>query len=85
VNGCVIGSPDRGCLIVDLPPPEISTIDERQAQALISTDDPSEFLNPLVGRGNEGLILDIAQVPVGIDMIECAEGDLACEPTEGVE
>ena len=82
VNGCVIGSPDRGCLIVDLPPPEISTIDERQAQDLISTDDPSEFLNPLVGRGNEGLILDIAQVPVGIDTMECEEDDPSCQNPE---
>ncbi|QZH74550.1 MAG: filamentous hemagglutinin N-terminal domain-containing protein [Erythrobacter sp.] len=85
VNGCVIGSPDRGCLIVDLPPPEITTIDERQAQSLISTGDPSEFLNPLVGRGNEGLILDIAQIPVGIDMLECDADDPTCEPTETEE
>ncbi len=85
VNGCVIGSPDRGCLIIDLPPPEINTLDERQAQSLISTDDPSEFLNPLVGRGNEGLILDIAQIPVGIDMLECAADDPTCQPTETVE
>ncbi|WP_339390193.1 filamentous hemagglutinin N-terminal domain-containing protein [Erythrobacter sp. EC-HK427] len=84
VNGCVIGSPDRGCLIVDLPPPEITTIDERQTQRLISTDDPSAFLNPLVGRGNEGLILDIAQIPVGIDMLEqCDPEDEACQAQEG--
>ena len=84
VNGCVIGSPDRGCLIVDLPPPEITTIDERQTQRLISTDDPSAFLNPLVGRGNEGLILDIAQIPVGIDMLDqCDPEDEACQAQEG--
>jgi hypothetical protein len=29
------------------------------------------FFNPLVGRGNEGLIVDIADAPVGIDTIEC--------------
>jgi hypothetical protein len=71
VNGCVIGSPDRGCLVTDSAPPNFAIYDQRQTQIFGFADDPLLFFNPLVGRGNEGLIVDIADAPVGIDTIEC--------------
>ncbi|WP_167737530.1 hypothetical protein, partial [Sphingomonas parva] len=82
VNGCVIGSPDRGCLTTDPPRPNLSIYDERQTQLFGSAEDPGLFFNPLVGRGNEGLIVDIADVPVGIDTIECDPNDATC-PARG--
>ncbi|WBH16707.1 filamentous hemagglutinin N-terminal domain-containing protein [Sphingomonas radiodurans] len=78
VNGCVIGSPDRGCLITDVPRTEFRLYDERQTQLFTTADDASIYANPLVGRGNEGLIVDIADVPVGIDTIECPEDEPNC-------
>ncbi|MET0308992.1 MAG: filamentous hemagglutinin N-terminal domain-containing protein [Sphingomonas sp.] len=71
LNGCVIGSPDKGCLVTDPPRPNFSIYDQRQTQLFGMADDPLLFFNPLVGRGNEGLIVDIADAPVGIDTIEC--------------
>ena len=78
VNGCVIGSPDRGCLITDVPRADFRLYDERQTQLITAAEDPSLYANPLIGRGNEGLIVDIADVPVGIDTIECPEDDPNC-------
>ena len=78
VNGCVIGSPDRGCLVTDVPRTEFRLYDERQTALFTTADDASLYANPLIGRGNEGLIVDIADVPVGIDTIECPEDEPNC-------
>ncbi|WP_213982304.1 hypothetical protein, partial [Sphingomonas sp. dw_22] len=82
LNGCVIGSPDKGCLVNDPPRPNFSIYDQRQTQLFGMADDPLLFFNPLVGRGNEGLIVDIADAPVGIDTIECDPANGPCPQGE---
>lgn len=59
LNGCVIGSPDRGCLVTDIPPPAIRFLDERQLQLFGVADDLTVPFDPLVGTANETLIGDI--------------------------
>ncbi|MBA2920559.1 filamentous hemagglutinin N-terminal domain-containing protein [Sphingomonas sp. MAH-20] len=79
VNGCVIGAPDKGCLNTDPPRPNFSVYDQRQTQLFGRAEDASLFFNPLIGRGNEGLIVDIADAPVGIDTIDCPPDDASCK------
>ncbi len=78
VNGCVIGSPDKGCLVTDPPRPNLSIYDARQTQLFQAADDPSGYVNPLVGRSNEGLIVDIANPAVSIDTIDCGPDGRSC-------
>ena len=82
VNGCVIGSPDRGCLVTDPPRPGLSIYEGRQIQLFGATENPDLLFNPLVGRGNEGLFVDIADAPVGIDTLQCQPGEENCPRSE---
>jgi hypothetical protein len=82
VNGCVIGSPDKGCLVTDPPRPNFSIYDERQTQLFGSTENVELLFNPLVGRANEGLFVDIVDAPVGIDTLQCEPGEVDCPRSE---
>jgi filamentous hemagglutinin family protein len=83
LNGCVIGAPDRGCLSTDVPQPNFNFYDERRI-ALFDVDDQSTIaISPLIGRGNDGLIVNVADAPVGIDTIECRPEDPTCPAKEG--
>jgi filamentous hemagglutinin family protein len=83
LNGCVIGAPDRGCLSTDVPQPNFNFYDERRI-ALFDVDDQSTIaISPLIGRGNDGLIVNVADAPVGIDTIECRSEDPTCPAKEG--
>ena len=64
VNGCVIGSPDRGCLNIDVPPPVPRLFDERQVQLFGTSENPDLVFEPLIGTNNEGLIGDLATAPL---------------------
>ena len=59
VNGCAIGSPDKGCLVTEAPPPVVKLFDERQSQLFGVADDLDVPFDPLVGSNNEALIGDI--------------------------
>ncbi|KPF69577.1 hypothetical protein IP88_11595, partial [alpha proteobacterium AAP81b] len=59
INGCVVGSPGRGCLIQDIPPPQLRILDERNLQLFDPNVDLTVPFNPLVGTNNETLIGDI--------------------------
>jgi hypothetical protein len=82
VNGCVIGSPDKGCLVTDPPRPNFSISDERQSQLFGATENAELLFNPLVGRANEGLFVDIVDAPVGIDTLQCEPGEENCPRSE---
>jgi hypothetical protein len=83
LNGCIIGAPDRGCLATDIPQPNFNLYDERKI-ALFDVDDESTIaISPLIGRGNDGLIVNVADAPVGIDTIECRPEDTNCPAKEG--
>jgi hypothetical protein len=83
VNSCVIGSPDRGCIITDAPRPNFKLSDERQSQLFVATDDNSISVNPLIGRGNDALIVGIANAPVNLPPPDCKDGDTSCGTAEG--
>lgn len=82
INGCIIGAPDKGCLTTDVVQPNFELYDERKI-ALFGTDDGTIAVNPLIGRGNDGLIVNIADAPVDIDTIECRKDDPNCPAKEG--
>ncbi|MFD2401488.1 filamentous hemagglutinin N-terminal domain-containing protein [Novosphingobium soli] len=77
-NGCVIGAPDRGCLSTDIPQPNFNFYDERQIALFDADDDTTIAVSPLIGRGNEGLIVNVADAPVGIDTLECRPENPEC-------
>jgi hypothetical protein len=74
LNGCVIGSPERGCLQTDVAVPDFALRAQVQTALVAQAQDNSLFFNPLVGRGNEGLIVDIVEAPVNLDRIDCPAG-----------
>lgn len=74
LNGCVIGSPERGCLQTDVAVPDFTLRSQVQTALVAQAQDDSLFFNPLVGRGNEGLIVDIVEAPVNLDRIDCPPG-----------
>ena len=74
VNGCVIGSPDKGCLIIDTPPPNFTLFDERQTQLFTAPDNSTIAYSPLVGRSNEGLITGIGAAELGSGTAQCQPG-----------
>ena len=79
VNGCVIGSPDKGCLITDTPPPTINMFDERQVQIFdTGNGDNRVVLDPVVGANNEALIGDIATPQLNYDLPNCKPGQIGC-------
>jgi len=77
VNGCVIGSPDRGCLNVDSPPPLIRLFDERQIQLFGTEENPDILFEPLIGTNNEALVGDLG----GVDATGLADCPTGKEPT----
>lgn len=83
INGCVIGAPDRGCLATDIPQPNFNLYDERKIALFDVDDDQTIAVSPLIGRGNDGLIVNVADAPVGIDTIECRPEDPNCPAKEG--
>ncbi len=83
VNGCVIGSPDKGCLVTDVPNPSIRLFDERQAQIFNTADDNRVVLDPLIGTNNEGLIGDIASPSLSYENPECISGASESCPVQG--
>lgn len=83
LNGCVIGAPDKGCLSTDVPQPNFDLYDERGVAVFDAGDDGSLSVSPLIGRGNDGLIVNIADAPVGIDTLECRPEDVRCPAKEG--
>jgi len=74
LNGCVIGAPERGCLQTDVAVPDFALRAQVQTGLVAQAQDNSLFFNPLVGRGNEGLIVDIVEAPVNLDRIDCPPG-----------
>ncbi|HUD30381.1 MAG TPA: hypothetical protein VMQ93_16045, partial [Novosphingobium sp.] len=83
INGCVIGAPDRGCLATDIPQPNFNLYDERKVALFDVEDEGTIAVSPLIGRGNDGLIVNVADAPVGIDTIECRPEDPSCPAKEG--
>jgi len=83
LNGCLIGSPDKGCLATDVPQPNFDLYDERAAALFDVDDDSTIAVSPLIGRGNDGLIVNVADAPVGIDTIECRPEEPNCPAKEG--
>ncbi len=72
INGCVIGSPDKGCLITDVQPPALRLFDERQVQVFTTGDEDSRVvLDPLVGTNNEALLGDLAVPTLNYDLPGC--------------
>jgi len=82
VNGCVIGSPDRGCLITDAPPPTLRLFDQRQLQLFGVADDLTIPFEPSVGSSNEALIGDFTTTGGLIDP-DCTVPDAPGCPTPG--
>ncbi len=82
LNGCVIGSPDKACLVTDVPPPSIRLFDERQAQIFNTAEDDRTVLDPLIGTNNEGLIGDIASPSLSYEDPNCiaGSGNESCPP-----
>jgi hypothetical protein len=74
LNGCVIGAPERGCLQTDVAVPDFALRPQVQTALVAQAQDNTLFFNPLVGRGNEGLIVDIVEAPVNLDRIDCPAG-----------
>ncbi|MEE4452435.1 filamentous hemagglutinin N-terminal domain-containing protein [Novosphingobium resinovorum] len=83
INGCVIGAPDRGCLATDVPQPNFNFYDERKIALFDTEEDTTIAISPLIGRGNDGLIVNVADAPVGIDTLECRPDDPQCTTKEG--
>ncbi|MFC3174575.1 filamentous hemagglutinin N-terminal domain-containing protein [Novosphingobium bradum] len=84
VNGCVIGSPDKGCLIIDAPRPDLNLQDERKMQLFAQDDGDGALINPLVGRGNEGLIVGVADAPLAVPAApECNPAEADCPAPQG--
>lgn len=83
LNGCIIGAPDKGCLATDIPQPQFNLYDERVVALFDADDDSTIAVSPLIGRGNDGLIVNVADAPVGIDTIECRPEDPNCPTKEG--
>ena len=72
VNGCVIGAPDKGCLVTDVQPPALKLFDERQAQIFSTGDDDSRvLLDPLIATNNEALIGDLAVPTLNYEVPAC--------------
>ena len=72
INGCVIGSPDKGCLIIDVQPPALRMFDERQVAVFSTGDEDTRVtLDPLVGTNNEALIGDIAVPALNYEPPQC--------------
>jgi filamentous hemagglutinin family protein len=82
LNGCIIGAADRGCLATDVPQPNFNFYDERKVALFDVDKDPTIAISPLIGRGNDGLIVNVADAPVGIDTIECRPEDPNCPAKE---
>jgi hypothetical protein len=78
VNGCIIGSADKGCLATDPPRPLFSLYDRRQTQLFDGTDDPSLFFNRSLGAGMKASLPTSRTAPIGIDTIECDPSDPNC-------
>ncbi|MDP3908194.1 hypothetical protein, partial [Novosphingobium sp.] len=72
INGCVIGSPDKGCLVTDVQPPALKLFDERQAQIFSTGDDDGRvLLDPLIATNNEALIGDLAVPTLNYEVPAC--------------
>lgn len=82
VNGCVIGSPDRGCLVTDVPPPNLNLFDERQLQLFGVADDLTIPFEPPIGTSNEALIGDFTTTGGVVDPDCTVPGDARC-PAQG--
>ncbi|MBX9662994.1 hypothetical protein [Novosphingobium sp.] len=83
INGCVIGAPDKGCLTTDVAQPKFNFYDERKVALFDAGDSATIAVSPLIGRGNDGLIVDVANAPVDIDSIECRPDDSSCTANKG--
>ena len=83
VNGCVIGSPDKGCLITETPPPIVKLFDERQSQLFGVSDDLDVPFDPLVGSNNEALIGDIGTGQFDPNPVVCTNDNKAECPQAG--
>ncbi|MFM6932584.1 MAG: filamentous hemagglutinin N-terminal domain-containing protein [Novosphingobium sp.] len=84
INGCVIGSPDKGCLITDVQPPALKLFDERQAQIFSTGDEDLRIiLDPLVGTNNEALLGDLAVPTLNYEAPTCElKADKTCKETK---
>jgi len=83
INGCVIGAPDKGCLTTDVAQPKFNFYDERQASLFDADKSSTIAVSPLVGRGNDGLIVDVASPPISMDVTECRPDDSTCTANKG--
>ncbi len=83
INGCVIGAPDKGCLTTDVAQPKFNFYDERKVALFDADNSATIAVSPLIGRGNDGLIVDVANAPVDIDSIECRPDDSTCTANKG--
>ncbi len=81
LNGCIIGSPDAGCLITISPAPAVKLFDERQAAVFGTTDDANVPFDPLVGSNNEALMGDIGSGKAEPE--ECTPDETGACPSEG--
>ena len=83
INGCIIGAPDRGCLTTDVAQPKFNFYDERKVALFDADNSATIAVSPLIGRGNDGLIVAVANAPVDIDSIECRPDDSSCTANKG--
>ncbi|WDF73086.1 filamentous hemagglutinin N-terminal domain-containing protein [Novosphingobium sp. KACC 22771] len=83
INGCAIGAPDKGCLTTDVAQPNFNLYDERKVAVFNFKSGDTLAVTPLIGRGNDSLIVNVADAAVSLDTIECRPSDTNCPPKGG--